>query len=278
MYLVVGSSQAMKSAWLEDALGMFPSISFLIASKIYHRSPTEKFPYGYHRAFGMAYFAGAIFLFFMGAFLAIDSAITLLQGEHPTIGSTMILGKQVWLGWIMILVLLYSAVPAMLLGRKKLPIAKDLHNKILYTDANTQKADYMTAFAAIIGIIGVGYGLWWADAVAALFISASVLRDGAKNLRNSVKDLADRRPIHVHNQEKDELIDQVEQLVRSWDWVEDAYVRFREHGQVCFGEIYIVVRSTHDLPGQIEKGVKIIKAYHWRLHDVVIMPVLSLPG
>ena len=37
MYLVMGSSQAMKTAWLEDALGMLPGIAFLIASGIYDR-------------------------------------------------------------------------------------------------------------------------------------------------------------------------------------------------------------------------------------------------
>ncbi len=277
MYLVVGSSQAMKSAWLEDALGMFPAISFLVASGIYRKPPNKKFPYGYHRAFGIAYFAGAISLFAMGSFLALDSSITLIKAEHPTIGSTMLFGHQIWMGWVMIVVLVYSAVPAMILGHKKMPLSKKLHNKILFTDADTQKADYMTALAAMLGILGVGFGLWWADATAALFISFSVLGDGIKNLKNSVKDLSDRHPVHVHDKKEDKLIREVEKLVRNWDWVSDARVRFREHGQVYFGEVYVLVKHPENLTANIEDGLREIKAYNWKLYDMTIMPVLSLP-
>lgn len=277
MYLVIGSSQAMKSAWLEDALGMFPAISFLVASRIYDRPPNKKFPYGYHRAFGIAYFAGAISLFGMGAFLALDSSITLIRAEHPTIGSMTFFGHQVWMGWIMMAVLAYSAIPAMILGHKKLPLSKKLHNKILFTDADTQKADYMTALAAMLGIIGVGFGLWWADATAALFISFSVLRDGIKNLKNSVKDLSDRRPVHVHDQKEDGLIVQVEKVVSNWDWVSGVHVRFREHGQVYFGEVYVTVEHPQNLIAHVEDGLRELKAYNWKLHDITITPVASLP-
>ncbi len=31
--------------------------------------------------------------------------------EHPTIGTVMLFGHTVWLGWLMIAALLYSAVP-----------------------------------------------------------------------------------------------------------------------------------------------------------------------
>ncbi|MDX1472171.1 MAG: cation transporter, partial [Flavobacteriaceae bacterium] len=144
MYMVMGSSQAMKTAWLEDALSIVPAISFLIAAKIYNKKPSDKYPYGYHRAYSIAFLTGSLALFAMGVFLIYDSSMSLVMSEHPTIGSMKIFGEQVWMGWIMILVLVYSSIPAMIIGRKKLPLAKKLHNKILYTDAQAQKADYMT--------------------------------------------------------------------------------------------------------------------------------------
>ena len=207
MYLVMGSSQAMKTAWLEDALGMLPGIAFLIASGIYDRPPSQKFPYGYHRVYSIAYLTGAVALFAMGIFLIIDSSISLIQAEHPTIGSISMAGHTIWLGWLMLVALLYSALPAMILGYKKLPLAKKLHNKILFTDADTQKADYMTAFAAMLGILGVGAGLWWADSVAAIFISFSVIKDGFKNLKNATMSLMDEYPKKVGTKDFDELVD-----------------------------------------------------------------------
>lgn len=277
MYVVMGSSQAMKTAWLEDALSTLPAISFLIASTIYYKKPNKTFPYGYHRAFSIAFLAGSLALFSMGCYLMVDSSISLVKEERPTIGVFSLFGNQIWMGWIMILALMYSALPAMYLGYKKLPIAKKIHNKILYTDAATQKADYMTAFAAIIGILGVGAGLWWADPTAAIFISFSVIKDGFKNVKNAINDLMDRHPVKIDSNEKEELVYEIEKYINSWDWVIKSRVRFREHGQVYFGEIMVICQKNIDLPTRIEEGVTLINMYHWKIYDVTLMPVKQLP-
>src|SRR3546814_16898713 len=83
----------------------------------------------------------------------------------------------------MIPALIFSAVPAMILGHLKLPLAKALYDKALYTDAKTNKADWLTELAAIAGIVAIGYGYWWADAVAAIIISFEIVHDGYVHLR-----------------------------------------------------------------------------------------------
>ena len=275
MFLVMGSSQAMKTAWLEDLLSIVPSIAFLIASKFYDKKPTIQFPYGFHRVFSIAYLTGALALLSMGIFLIIDSAMSLIQVEKPSIGSMMIGNNQIWMGWIMIIALLYSAVPAVILGRKKMPLAKKLHNKILFTDAETQKADYQTALAAIFGIIGVGLGFWWADALMAILISFSIIKDGYKNTKRAIEDLMDSRPQQTDHQKADPLLKDLQHIIEAWDWVEAYDVRFREHGQVYFGEIMVVPKWEHCVE-HIEEGVKELKRYHWKVYDVTIMPVVKL--
>src|SRR5690554_2180203 len=47
MGLVMGSSQAMKSAWVEDVLSLVPAIVFLVALVIGKGKPDAKFRYGY---------------------------------------------------------------------------------------------------------------------------------------------------------------------------------------------------------------------------------------
>ena len=42
---------------------------------------------------------------------------------------------------------------------------------MLYADAKMNKADWLTATAAMVGVVGIGVGLWWVDAVAAIAIS-----------------------------------------------------------------------------------------------------------
>src|SRR5690349_5330465 len=49
MWLVMGSSQAMKTALIEDVLSLVPAIVFLVALRFERRGPTRAFPFGFHR-------------------------------------------------------------------------------------------------------------------------------------------------------------------------------------------------------------------------------------
>ncbi|MCO6149425.1 cation diffusion facilitator family transporter [Flavobacterium sp. NRK1] len=278
MYFVMGSSHAMKSATLEDALGLVPCISFLVGANFYSRSPNSNFPYGYHRVFGIAFLAGSLALFAMGIYIITDSVTSLVDAEHATIGSIMVYNHQIWLGWVMIAALIYSSLPAMILGFKKLPIAVELHNKILFTDADAQKADYMTAFAAMAGIIGIGIGWWWADALAAIFIGFSVVKDGFTQLRTAVLDLMDRHPVHTKSGKKEEMVEKLTILVKEWNWVKDVAVRMREHGQVFFCEVFIVPNTDYgNIPQKVEEAVLKIKSVDWKLYGVTISIVVNTP-
>jgi cation diffusion facilitator family transporter len=194
LYLTAGSSQAMKAAWLEDLLSVLPPLVFLIASRFRRRPPTERYPYGYHRVVSIAYLCASLALFTLGSFVLFDSAAKLFAAEHPPIGTVALFGETIWLGWLMLPALAWSAVPAVFLGRAKMPLAQALHDKVLYADAKMNKADWLTAGAAMVGIVGIGLGLWWADAAAAIVISLDIIHDGFTNLRQALADLRTRGP------------------------------------------------------------------------------------
>src|SRR6059058_3261569 len=66
MFLVMGQSQAMKTAWADDTVGLVAPISFLVASVFSAKKPNRQFPYGYHRVSNIAYLAGSLVLFLLG--------------------------------------------------------------------------------------------------------------------------------------------------------------------------------------------------------------------
>lgn len=68
MYLTMGSSQAMKAAWIEDMLSLVPPCAFLVVSRFRNRVPTAAFPYGYHRSISIAFLCAAAALLAMGAY------------------------------------------------------------------------------------------------------------------------------------------------------------------------------------------------------------------
>ena len=273
IYITLGASQAMKAAWMEDLLSLVPPISFLVASRVRHRPPNERFPFGFHRAVSVGYLVASLALFSMGVYILYDSVSKLLAFEHAPIGLVQPWGEPIWLGWFMLPALVYSAIPAVILGRIKLPLARELHDKVLFADANMNKADWLTAVAAMVGVIGIGLGLWWLDSLAAILISLDITHDGVKNLRTATADLMDARPTLIDSSAVDPLPERLRTEISSASWVKDVSVWVREEGHVFFADIQVVPADTENQTSRLAALRMKLMKLDWRLHDVMIMPV-----
>src|ERR671913_1170926 len=225
----------------------------------------------------IAHLCSALALFVMGAYLLVESIAKLIAAEYPTINSVEIFGQTVWLGWLMLPALAWIALPAVFLGRAKLPLAEELHDKVLYADAKMNKADWLTASAAMVGVVGIGFGLWWLDAVAAALISLDITKDGVSNLRRAVVDLIDQTPTTVDGDDPDPLGDELASMLRGLDWVEEVDLRLREEGQVYFGEALVVPSDEIDIPEKVEDALKQAHDLDWRIQDLSLTPVRELP-
>jgi len=236
MWLVMGSSQAMKSAWVEDLLGLAPAAVVLMAIHFERKAPNEKFPFGYQRVNSLAFLVSATALVLMGLYLIYDSGTKLIAAEHPTIGPIRLFGQEIWLGWLMMAALAYSVVPPVILGRLKKPVAAKLQDKVLHTDALMQKADWMTGVAAILGITGVGFGFWWADSAAAILIALDIVHDGFRAARIAMAELADGAPREL---ESPALAGEAKRLRDSLaERFPGADVRLRETGRYMVAEVH----------------------------------------
>src|SRR5947209_1524106 len=274
--LTMGASQTMKAMWTEDVLSLIPPVAFLVSERYFDRPPDEKFPYGYRRAVMIAFLCAAVALFGFGLYILIDSLLKLVMAEHPTIQTVGLFGRRVWLGWLMIAALVYSVIPPFVLGRMKLPLARDLHEKALQTDADINKGDWLAGLAGILGITGIAFGYWWADSVAAGLISFEIIRDGYGDLRNSISQLMNRRPTDVEGAHDDPTPDKVRRALEGLDWVAQARVRLREDGDVLTGEAFVVPRDQDDLLGRLQEAADLAHSLDWRLHDVNVVPVSSI--
>jgi cation diffusion facilitator family transporter len=276
MALVMGNSQAMKTAWIEDALSLIPPVCFLISAKLYIKPANEDFPYGFHRVISIAFLISSVALLAAGLFLFFDSALTLIEAEHPTINTIMIAGHQVWMGYIMMLVLLYSTIPSMILGLKKVPLAEELLEKNLYADAQMNKADWLTGIAGVVGIAGIGIGWWWADAAAAIVISFDILKDGFSNLKQAILDLMNQEPKLIQNKKKDPVFSKIKKVIESESWVKAADIRFRQEGHIYFGEAFIIPSRQDNLTEKIQDLKEKIQDMNWRIFEITITLVKEL--
>lgn len=254
LFFVMSGSQALKTEMGGEILSLIPPTLFLIGDRVSRRPPDRLYPFGHERAVSAGYVGASVALLLVGVYLLFDGGMKLALREHPTIGGFPLFGHVIWTGWLGIAVLLWSGVPAHFIGRAKRK-ASEVYDKTLAADADINAADWQSAAAAIVGMIGVGFGLWWADSAAAVLISLEIIRSGWTELRTALGDIMDRRPKTLDQKEDDPIPDKITDFLKRQPWVEDAIVRVRERGRELTAEAHVVPKSDQGLGrGGVEGG------------------------
>ena len=162
----------------------------------------------------------------------------------------------------------------MSIGRKELPLAEELADKLLHTDALMNKANWMTGAAGIAGIVGLGLGWWWADSVAAALISFDILHDGLKAIRSSTAELVDGTPRGLSSPAISEEAEALQ--ARLEERYPGASIRLRETGRLIRAEVHgyhapePYPGTADHWPGKDERS--------WRLAQVSFVPAESRAG
>ena len=274
---VVGGSQAMKTAWIEDMLSLIPQVAFLVSLLFIRHPPSRSFPYGLHRVMGVGHLVAGVALLEIGGNLAVESIGGLIRQEHPAIGTVQLFGQTIWLGWLMVAVMILVVPGPFFYGHAKAKLAPKLHNKVLYADADMAKADWTTTVASVVGVLGIGMGLWWLDGAAALFISLGIVRDGYRNTRSAVLDLMDQRARTHDDEEPHPLMRRIVRDLEAQPWVREASVRMRDMGQVFHVEAFVVPHRRRVRLDSVEGARQRIAGLDWKVQDVVVIPVATLP-
>jgi cation diffusion facilitator family transporter len=277
LFAAMGSSQAVKTELISDVLSLFAPVLFLVGDKVSARPPSERYPYGFARAVTAGYLGAVVALVGVGGYLLFDSVMKLIAAERPQFGSIAIGDQVIWRGWLALPALAWSCIPAVFLGRAKEKLGVRLHDKIVLADAGTNAADWQSAGAAMIGVLGIAAGLWWLDAVAAAFISLEIIRSGISEVRSAVGDLMDRRPEDLEGEGFDPLPKKVTAYLQAQPWVADAVVRVREEGRRFTGEAFVVPREDQVATERIGQASRGACELDWRLQEMLITPVREIP-
>ncbi|MCW1432168.1 cation transporter [Novosphingobium sp. JCM 18896] len=270
MGLAMGSSQAMKTAWVEDTLGLVPPIVILIATSYEARSADARFHYGYDRVNSLGFLVAAVALGGVGLFLLRDSVVALWEQEHVTVGSVRMLGHDIWLGWFMLAAQAYATIPPLIIGRRELPLAERLRDKLVHTDALMNKANWQTGVAGLLGVGGLGFGLWWADPIAAIAISGSIVWDAWNALKIATAELVDGIPRELGNSK---LSPEAQALARA---LEEQFplaekVLLRETGRYIRAEV-VGVRPPEDFALD---NLDVAGCDRWRIDSVSFRPTAN---
>ncbi|HYD25815.1 MAG TPA: cation transporter [Croceibacterium sp.] len=263
----MGSSQAMRTAWIEDILGLIPPIVFLISERYERRASNARFHYGYDRVNGLGFLIAAVALTAVGLLLLKDAATALIAQEHVTVGTTRIMGHDVWLGWFMLAAQAYACIPPFIIGRKELPLAERLRDKLLHTDALMNKANWQTGVAGFVGVALLGFGLWWADSVAAALISMGIIWDGWRALKVATAELVDGVPHELDGGHRAQDAKAIERALKAQ--FPGAKVLLRETGRYIRAEVLGAAAPKDFAVAELEiEGLEC----RWRLDSVAFRP------
>ncbi|MES1949869.1 cation diffusion facilitator family transporter [Salinisphaera sp. S4-8] len=274
LYLALGTTQSLTAIWLKSLWALLPPVAFLVACRVERLPPRPRFPYGFYRAGTIAFLSGALALSAMGLFLLYVGLRGLIELKHPALQSWWQTPIWHWAGWPVLAALAYSMLVPVIAGRSRQRLAIDLHDKGLYADATMGRASWLAGGAAIVGVLGIGLGLWWADFVATLIIGADILRHGLRHLHTAVCDLIDEVPRKLGTSEVDPLSQQLRDHLEALDWVAEARVRLREEGRRLTGIAFVCPHpQTHDVLERFERARRDIESLDWRLLDFELVPV-----
>ena len=265
--LAMGSSQAMRTAWIEDMLGLIPPLAFIIGERYERRAANARFHYGYDRVNGLGFLVAAVALAAVGLFLLKDALTALIAQEHVTVGTTRLFGQDIWLGWFMLAAQAYACIPPAIIGHKELPLANRLRDKLIHTDAKMNKANWQTGVAGFVGIALLGFGWWWADSVAAAIISFGIIWDGWRALKVALAELNDGIPHDLEGGLREKDARAIEKALKKQ--FPGAKVLLRETGRDIRAE---VVGAAPPKGFDVDKLEIDDLACRWRLDSIAFRP------
>jgi cation diffusion facilitator family transporter len=203
------------------------SLVAFIGFRVSKQAPTASHPYGYERAEDMAGLGVAVVIWASAIFAGYVSIHKLVH--H---GTTSHLG----LGMAAALV---GIVGNQVVARYKGRVGTRIQSTTLVADAKHSWLDAVASAGALLGLIGVAAGLWWADGVAGLLVTGFIVHVGWEVSADVVG--------HLMDSVDPEILSAAESAVLSVSGVEHAHLRGRWLGRTLLIEVEVFLPASMSL-------------------------------
>ena len=209
-----------------SALDVAASAFAFVALRTSRKPPDREHPYGHGRAENLAAFGEAVILLVTAAGILYEGVSRLVSGSTPVRATGYALG-------LMAASLVIEAGRSLVLrytGRAAV-------SQALEAESQNRFADVLSSGAVLVGLIFVGLGYRWADAVAAIGVAVVVAAAAVRLAKHSGDILIDRAPQGAEDDLRKALggVSGVRQ-VRS--------VRIRRSGPRLLGDATVATRRT----------------------------------
>lgn len=161
------------------------AIMTYIAVRISGKPADDKHHYGHGKVESVSALGETALLFLLSGIVIWEAVKRLVEHEPHIVEAT---------NWAFI-VMAASVVIDFFRARALNRVAKATQSQALEADALHFSSDLWASLAVIGGLVGVSFGIWWADAVAALAVALLVCVAGWRLARRTIETLTDTAPV-----------------------------------------------------------------------------------
>jgi cation diffusion facilitator family transporter len=227
--LVVGiltGSLGMLSEAAHSGFDVVASGFALVAVRAARRPADADHLYGHGRAENLAAYTEGLVLLVTAGGIALE-AVRRLLGHPATVNATS------YAIALLLVAMIVEAVRAVVLRAAGRAAGSDA----LSADAQNRVADVLASLGVAAGLIGVRFGFWWADSVAALVVAALIAVAAVRILLQSGDELMDRAPAGA--------VAGLRRAIGDVDGVKEVRsVRVRRSGGRLIGDARVSTRRT----------------------------------
>ncbi len=181
---VMTGSLAILSEAAHSAIDFGATVMTYIAVRISGKPADEQHPYGHGKIESISALAETALLFLLSGVVIWEGVTRLVEhaGQHVE--------ANVWAFGVILVSIGVDFVRSRALSRA----ARKTSSHALEADALHFSSDLWGSLAVLVGLIGVRFGLWWADSIAALAVAVLVCIAGWRLGRRTIDTLIDVAP------------------------------------------------------------------------------------
>jgi len=223
---------------LHNVSDVSTSLVVFIGFRLSNRSATPDHPYGYERAEDLAGLEVALVVWASAVFAGYISIHKLVVHGHTSHLALGMLAAGIGIAG--------NRVVAWYKQR----VGTRIQSATLVADARHSWLDALASAGALLGLIGVALGYWWADGVAGLIVTAFIIHVGWEVTSDLVA--------HLMDSVDPEIMTATEEAALSIDGVEHVHVRPRWMGRSLLIEVegFVTPDTTVRQGEQIGKTVE----------------------
>ncbi|MCQ9208391.1 MAG: cation diffusion facilitator family transporter [Omnitrophica bacterium] len=232
---IVGLSKAMVADALHSLSDILTSVVAYVGICIAERPADKDHPYGHGNAETIAAVLVSVMILGIGTYVGITAISDIIQRQFRTPLNIALLAAIV------------SIIVKEALYRYTIKVGKMSNNPAVVADAWHHRSDAYSSVAALIGIAGAKISFLYLDPIAALVVSALIIKIATRLIRSNIGIMMDERPQAA-------FIDDLKLVVQETEGVRKLdSIKIHRRGSTFTVDLKIAVEATIS----VEEGHKI---------------------